>query len=164
MPTLPQACHTLLMTAGLAASVAGVVHAQEAAPLTDPSDAYAWLEGVENPKALDWVRSENAKTEAELAATPEFKKLEGEIRAILDSDAKIPGVEKIGDYYYNFWKDAKHERGLWRRTTLDEYRKARPQWETVIDLDALNEAEKIPDGKKWVWHAPIASSPSTSAA
>lgn len=152
MPTLPQACHTLLMTVGLAALVAGVAHAQEAAPLTDPSDAYAWLEGIENPKALDWVRSENAKTEAELAATPEFKKLEGEIRAILDSDAKIPGVEKIGDYYYNFWKDAKHERGLWRRTTLAEYRKPRPQWETVIDLDALNEAEKIPDGKKWVWH------------
>jgi len=152
MPSLSQACHTLLMTAGLAATVSGAAHAQEAAPVTDPSDSYAWLEGVEDAKALQWVRGENAKTQAELATTPEFKKLEGEILAILDSDAKIPGVEKIGDYYYNFWKDAKHERGLWRRTTLDEYRKPRPQWETVIDLDALNRAENIADGKKWVWH------------
>ncbi len=147
MSKLVQASLTLCMTAGLAVSAAPV-QAQEASAVTDPSDTYAWLEGVEDAKALEWVRGENAKTEAELAATPEFKKLEGEIRAILDSDAKIPGVEKIGDYYYNFWKDAQHERGVWRRTTLEEYRKPKPKWETVIDVDALNAAE----GAKWVWH------------
>lgn len=145
MPILSS--RVLLLSAGLVASVAGIARAQETDKVTDPSDSYAWLEGVEDQKALQWVKAENAKTEAELAATPEFKKLEGEIRAILDSDAKIPGVEKIGDYYYNFWKDAKHERGLWRRTTLDEYRKPQPKWETVIDVDALNAAE----GTKWVW-------------
>ncbi|KAG1386643.1 hypothetical protein G6F60_014410 [Rhizopus arrhizus] len=74
--------------------------------------------------------------------------METSIREVLDSDAKIPGVQKIGDYYYNFWKDQQHERGLWRRTTLAEYRKASPQWETVLDLDALNKAE----GENWVWH------------
>lgn len=74
--------------------------------------------------------------------------LEAQIRAILDSDLKIPGVEKIGGYYYNFWKDKQHERGVWRRTTLDEYRKPEPKWETVLDLDALNKAENA----KWVWH------------
>lgn len=150
MPILSS--RTLLLSAGLVASVAGIARAQETDKVTDPSDSYAWLEGVEDQKALQWVKAENAKTEAELAATPEFKKLEGEIRAILDSDAKIPGVEKIGDYYYNFWKDAKHERGLWRRTTLDEYRKPQPKWETVIDLDALNVAEKRTNEDKWVWH------------
>lgn len=150
MPT--SSSRTLLLCAGLVASVVGIAHAQETDKVTDPSDSYAWLEGVEDQKALQWVRAENAKTEAELAAAPEFKKLEGEIRAILDSDAKIPGVEKIGDHYYNFWKDAKHERGLWRRTTLEEYRKPQPKWETVIDLDALNVAEKRTNEDKWVWH------------
>ncbi len=125
---------------------AGAADAQQAE--SQQADAYQWLEGVEDAKALEWVKAENAKTEAELTTTPEFKKLEGDIRAILDSDAKIPGVEKIGDYYYNFWKDKQHERGLWRRTTLEEYRKPNPQWETVIDLDALNKAENA----KWVWH------------
>ena len=104
--------------------------------------------GIEGQKQLDSVKGVNAKSEAEIAATSAFKQLESDIRAILDSDAKIPGVQKIGDYYYNFWKDKQHERGVWRRTTLAEYRKAQPQWETVLDLDALNKAE----GKNWVWH------------
>ncbi len=139
MPKLAQAC----LMAGLA--VAGATaHAQEDA-MPDP---YAWLEDVEGTKQLEWVKAQNARAEAEIAATPEFKRLEADIRAILDSDAKIPGVQKIGEYYYNFWKDKQHERGLWRRTTLDEYRKPQPQWETVLDLDALNKAE----GKNWVWH------------
>ena len=143
MPRLTHAC----LAAGLAVAgaLSAPVHAKEADVSNDP---YAWLEEVEGQKQLDWVRGVNAKAEAEIAATPAFKQLESDIRAILDSDAKIPGVQKIGDYYYNFWKDKQHERGVWRRTTLAEYRKAQPQWETVLDLDALNKAE----GKNWVWH------------
>lgn len=141
MSKLVHAC----LAAGLAAAaVSG--HAQE--QNTVANDPYAWLEEVEGQKQLDWVRAQNAKAEAEIASTPEFKQLEASILAILDSDAKIPGVQKIGAYYYNFWKDKQHERGLWRRTTLEEYRKPQPQWETVLDLDALNKAE----GKNWVWH------------
>ncbi|MGN6224972.1 prolyl oligopeptidase family serine peptidase [Pseudoxanthomonas sp.] len=141
MSKLVHAC----LAAGLAAaSVSG--HAQE--QKTVANDPYAWLEDVEGQKQLDWVRAQNAKAEAEIASTPAFKELEASILAILDSDAKIPGVQKIGPYYYNFWKDKQHERGLWRRTTLEEYRKPQPQWETVLDLDALNKAE----GKNWVWH------------
>lgn len=115
---------------------------------TAASDPYLWLEDVTGAKPLAWVERQNARTDAELASGDDFKALQGEIRAILDSDAKIPDVEKIGDYYYNFWKDARHVRGIWRRTTLDEYRKPEPQWETIIDLDALGKAEN----EKWVWH------------
>lgn len=145
MPNLSQTCQSLLITAGLAVSASGA-----AAPAKEPavSDSYAWLEDVEGQRPLQWVKEHNAKTEAELAATPEFKTLEAQILAILDSDAKIPGVEKIGPYYYNLWKDKQHQRGLWRRTTLEEYRKDKPAWETVLDLDALNKQE----GKNWVWH------------
>jgi prolyl oligopeptidase len=131
-------------SAGLAAGAMGAAHAQEPAV----NDAYQWLEEVTGDRPMAWVKAENAKTEAELADSPQFKRLESDIRAILDSDAKIPGVQKIGDFYYNFWKDRQHERGIWRRTTLDEYRKDKPDWETVIDVDALNEAE----GENWVWH------------
>lgn len=139
MSQLSNAC--LIASLAIAASAA----AQTAPPTDDP---YAWLEDVQGARSLEWVHARNARTEADVAGTPKFKALEAQIRAILDSDAKIPGVEKIGDYYYNFWKDAAHPRGLWRRTTLDEYRKPEPQWETVLDLDALNTAE----GKQWVWH------------
>ncbi len=141
MPPFSHAIHVL----GIAASLGAVGAAQAQTPADDP---YQWLEAVEDKRALDWVRQQNAKAEAELASQPEFKQLEADIRAILDSDAKIPGVTKIGAHYYNFWKDARHERGLWRRTTLEEYRKPDPQWETIIDLDALNKAEN----ENWVWH------------
>ncbi|TWT18222.1 S9 family peptidase [Luteimonas marina] len=123
----------------------GPAHANEEVAVTDPNQ---WLEGVEDPKALEWVKAQNAKAEAELASTPEFKRLEADLLAIYDSDDKIPGVYKQGEWYYNFWRDKQNPRGLWRRTTLDEYRKPKPQWDVLIDLDALNKAE----GENWVWH------------
>ena len=140
-----------LAAVGGAASVANAQAADGPPAKQEPAvanDPYQWLEDVKGDKAIAWVREQNAKSEAELAATPQFRKLETDIRAILDSTAKIPGVEKIGPYYYNFWKDKDHERGLWRRTTLEEYRKPDPKWETILDLDALNRAEK----ENWVWH------------
>ncbi len=140
MSRLTSAC----LAAGLiSASLSGAVMAAD-----EGKDTYAWLEDVTGDKPLAWVKEQNAKAEARLAQSPQFKEMEAGIRAVLDSDAKIPGVEKIGDYYYNFWKDKQHERGVWRRTTLVEYRKAEPLWETVLDLDALNKAE----GENWVWH------------
>ena len=139
MSRLAQAC----LVAGLIA--AGAAHAQESSVSDDP---YQWLEDVTGERQLAWVRARNARTDAALASTPEFKAMEAGIREVLDSDARIPGVQKIGDYYYNFWKDRNHERGIWRRTTLEEYRKPDPAWETLLDLDALNKAE----GENWVWH------------
>ena len=142
-------CATTLIAAGsLADARAAAPAAKPMTQTTAPEDPYLWLEAVEDAKALDWVRERNAKSEAEIASTPEFQKLEGDLRAILDSDARIPAVQKIGTYYYNFWRDKAQPRGVWRRTTLAEYRKSDPQWETVIDLDALNAAEK----ENWVWH------------
>ncbi|WP_313495413.1 prolyl oligopeptidase family serine peptidase [Stenotrophomonas sp.] len=140
MSRLTSAC---LVAGLLSTSLAGAAVAAE-----DTQDKYAWLEDVTGDKQLGWVKEQNAKSEGRLAVTPQFKAMEAGIREVLDSDAKIPGVEKIGDYYYNFWKDKQHERGVWRRTTLVEYRKAEPLWETVLDLDALNKAE----GENWVWH------------
>ncbi|HEU5048996.1 MAG TPA: prolyl oligopeptidase family serine peptidase [Gemmatimonadales bacterium] len=115
---------------------------------TDVNDPYLWLEDVTGDTALAWVRAQNELTEAHLARTPTFGQLESRIRSILDSDARIPNVQKLGKFYYNFWQDAEHERGIWRRTTLAEYRKSEPAWETVIDLDALGREE----GENWVWH------------
>ncbi len=68
-------------------------------------------------------------------------------RAILDSADKIPLVTRRGDWFYNLWRDAEHPRGLWRRTTLASFCTAAPDWQTVIDLDALASAE----GENWVW-------------
>lgn len=110
-------------------------------------DPYLWLEAVDDAKALDWVRARNAVATQELEASPDFKPIHDRLLTILDSEARIPYVTKIGDRYYNFWRDAKQVRGIWRRTTLEEYAKAEPVWETVLDLDALAVAEH----ENWVW-------------
>jgi prolyl oligopeptidase len=115
----------------------------------DPTvDPYLWLEEVTGERPLAWARARNAQSTKALAETEAFRALDARLLAILDSDARIPFVQKLGSWYYNFWKDAKNPRGLWRRTSLREYRNERPQWEVVIDVDALAVAEK----ENWVWH------------
>lgn len=110
-------------------------------------DPYAWLEDVDGAKALDWVRAQDAVAKGELEARPQFGPLHDRLLSIFNSNERIPYVEKQGAYYYNFWQDAQHVRGLWRRTTPEEYRKKDPAWETVLDLDALSASDK----ENWVW-------------
>jgi prolyl oligopeptidase len=142
----------LLTSAGLLLVLMADVRAQQgkAAPPAAPAslvDPYLWLEDVTGEKALAWVKARNADSMAEIASVPAFPALKADLLAILDSSARIPYVSKRGPYFYNFWRDAKNPKGLWRRTTLDEYRKAAPTWDVVIDLDALAAAEK----ENWVW-------------
>jgi prolyl oligopeptidase len=118
-------------------------------------DPFAWLEDVTGDKPLAWVKEQNAKSTKVLEARPEYKPIYEKTLEILDSKDKIPTPELLGDTVYNFWKDDMHERGLWRRTTLESYREASPRWETVLDLDALAKAE----GKSWVWHEAICLPP-----
>ena len=113
----------------------------------DAADPYRWLEEVQGERALAWVRERNQATRGVLETQPRFAAMRDGFRAILDSRDKIPYVTRRGDALSNFWRDAEHPRGLWRRSTLAEYRKAAPTWETVIDLDAL----ALIEGENWVW-------------
>ncbi|MBP6597186.1 MAG: S9 family peptidase, partial [Arenimonas sp.] len=130
-----------LAAGALSASLAAAAQA----PVTD--DPNLWLEDVEGAKPLDWVRAQNALAEKTLAGDPGFEALRSDLLAILDSDARIPYVNKMGDFYYNFWRDKTNPQGVWRRTTLAEFRKDAPAWEVLLDIDALGKAE----GVNWVW-------------
>ncbi|HWC81637.1 MAG TPA: prolyl oligopeptidase family serine peptidase [Pseudonocardiaceae bacterium] len=110
-------------------------------------DPYRWLEEVTGDQAMDWVRARNAESVAELAAGSRFDSLRAEIREVLDSTDRIPYVRRRGEYLYNFWQDADAPRGLWRRTTLERYRTEAPEWEVLLDIDALGAAED----ENWVW-------------
>ncbi|MGH8517289.1 MAG: prolyl oligopeptidase family serine peptidase [Panacagrimonas sp.] len=110
-------------------------------------DPYLWLEEIEGQKALDWVRAQNAVSQKELEAAPRFQASFDRLLAIYDSDARIPEVELRDGWLYNFWRDARHARGVWRRTTQEQFRRASPAWETILDLDALAASEK----ENWVW-------------
>jgi prolyl oligopeptidase len=116
-------------------------------PSPTPEDPYLWLEDVTGEKALQWVRAQNAISTNQLESITGFQGLQNRLLDILNSRERIPQVAKHGAFYYNFWRDDKNTRGLWRRTTLEEYKKAAPAWETVLDLDQLATAEK----ENWVW-------------
>jgi prolyl oligopeptidase len=110
-------------------------------------DPYLWLEDVTGERALTWVREQNAISTKELEASPIFEPIRARLLAIMDSKEKIPYVAKHGEFYYNFWRDQKNVRGLWRRTTLEEFKKPEPAWEDVLDIDKLAAVEK----ENWVW-------------
>ena len=116
-------------------------------PVSQAQDPYLWLEDVQGERALAWVRQRNAESEGELQARPGFQQLRSSLREVLDSKEQIPYVSRRGEWLYNLWRDASNPRGLWRRTTLAEFRKPNPAWETLIDIDALGKAE----GENWVW-------------
>ncbi len=114
-----------------------------AAPDDDP---YLWLEDIEGPRALAWVEAQNERTLSAFA-TAQFAADRDVLAAILDRPDKIPFIARRGAYFYNFWTDAQHPRGLWRRTTPASFRLDQPQWEILIDVDALAAAEK----EDWIW-------------
>ena len=113
----------------------------------DADDPFIWLEDVLGDKALAWVRERNAESQKILQARPEYAPTRARLLEVLNSRERIPYLTRHGDAFYNLWQDEKNKRGLWRRTTLAEYRKAQPAWETVLDLDALAAQEK----ENWVW-------------
>lgn len=110
-------------------------------------DPYIWLEDIESADSMDWVKAQNKKTTPLLEAVPGFGQTRDDLLAIGDSKDRIPDIRRIGDKVYNFWQDADHVRGIWRRTTLESYRAETTEWETVLDLDKLEKDT----GEKWVW-------------
>lgn len=119
-------------------------------PATAPEtadDPFGWLEDVQGERALSWVRERNAQSERLLAALPQYEPIRRQVLEVLNAKDRIPAISRRGGFFYNLWQDERNKRGVWRRTTLAEYRKPQPVWETVLDVDALGAAE----GENWVW-------------
>ncbi|MRW86446.1 prolyl oligopeptidase family serine peptidase [Pseudoduganella sp. FT26W] len=125
----------------LALALLGGARAQE-------NDPYLWLEDVHGDKPMEWVGAQNAAAMKTLQAAPEYLDIRNSVRTMLNSSARLPDVAMHGGFLYNFWIDAQHQRGVWRRTTMAQYRLPEPAWETMIDLDQLAAEEN----EKWVWH------------
>ena len=114
---------------------------------TDSADPNIWLEDLQGPRALEWARNENQRTLAALRADPRFAHMQERALDAMQANDRIPYVSMQRDGLYNFWQDQQHVRGVLRRTTLASYRTAQPQWETVLDIDALSQTEHA----NWVY-------------
>ena len=110
-------------------------------------DPYIWLEDVSSPRSMEWVESHNAETVKRLEADPRYATLYNEALEIAGAKDRIPSPSFVHGEVFNFWQDADHLRGIWRKTSLADYRTAQPTWATVLDIDAINAAE----GKSFVF-------------
>lgn len=135
--------HGLLLTVILASLPCSL----QAAPEATVSDPFQWLEQVQDARALDWARKENRRSLEILENTAEFQDMHREAREILNSTARIPLGTILGKHAHNFWQDKDHVRGLWRRASLDSYLRGEPEWEVLLDVDALSREE----GENWVF-------------
>ncbi len=124
----------------LLATCAWPAHAQQ-------PDPYLWLEQVDSARSLAWVNAENERTLKPLLTNPHYQPFLDQALALAQANDRIPTPEFLGGQVYNIWQDATHVQGIWRRTSVDDYRAAAPHWQTVIDVDALGHAEH----HTWVW-------------
>ncbi|TLU73179.1 prolyl oligopeptidase family serine peptidase [Lichenicoccus roseus] len=115
--------------------------------LADPDrDPWLWLEEVEGERATGWADAQTAATLARFGGA-RYDADRETLRLLLDRPDNLPVPTRRGGLLFNFWRDGAHPRGLWRRTTLASYRSAAPEWEILLDIDALATDE----GEDWIW-------------
>jgi prolyl oligopeptidase len=150
VPFLLTALLALAFTTACGAPSASPDSAAEPGPVAvagADDDPYIWLEEVDGEEALAWVAEQNAASLPGLEGDPRFVELEAEALALMEASDRIPYGSYFGGYVHNFWRDENHVRGIWRRTTLDSYATDDPGWETILDIDALADAES----ENWVY-------------
>jgi len=138
----------MLKGGALAAALIGYATAQDLSGLTPNSpDPWLWLADIHGEKALSWVKQQNERTLATLTSDPQYRADYDAILKVLNANDRIPEPQIEQGVVYNFWQDADHVRGLWRRTNSGDFARPSPHWDVLLDIDALDKTE----GKNWVW-------------
>ncbi|MEJ1962891.1 MAG: hypothetical protein WDO56_15630 [Gammaproteobacteria bacterium] len=113
----------------------------------DSTDPFLWLEDIEDDRALTWVRAQNERSLKQLTSDPRYERFNKAALAILEDKSRIPLGSLRDGWVYNFWQDDVNVRGLWRRASRASYETQSPEWQTLLDLDALAKKEE----RNWVW-------------
>ena len=112
-----------------------------------PELDYLWLEEIESKASLDWVRKLNSVSLARLEGDRRYEPLRQAALDYYTADDRIPYVTHVQGQAHNFWQDREHVKGIWRQTTLESYTSDDPDWETLLDIDALARLEE----EDWVY-------------
>jgi prolyl oligopeptidase len=138
-----------ILAAALVFAAASPIMAASTAPSATPgsTDPFAWLEDIHGARALAWVARQNARTAAVLETDPRYAEFHRQALDLLTAADRIPEPDFLGEDIENFWQDATHVKGVWRRATPASYATRAPVWETLLDLDALSKAE----GRNWIF-------------
>lgn len=113
----------------------------------ETEDPYMWLEDVLGERALAWVESQNQVSANRLEGDKRFAQIKGAALEVYAATDRIAYAGQVGDRVRNFWQDKEHVRGILRTASLESYLAGEPEWETLLDIDALSEQE----GENWVY-------------
>ena len=112
------------------------------------NDPYQWLEDIHGDKAHGLEsRSRTSKRSSVLKADPDYQKDYDSVLKVMDATDRIPYGSLNHEFVFNFWQDAAHPKGVWRRTTIADYANPNPTWETLLDVDKLATDEH----ENWIW-------------
>jgi prolyl oligopeptidase len=130
----------------------GLARAED--PNAGDDDPFLWLSDIHGERAVAWAKEQTDKSDALLKSLPFYQTAYDEILRSLDVTDRIPQVRLDHGEVYNFWQDREHVHGLWRKTGLADYEGKQPHWQTLLDVDALDAAEKTP----FVWQGALCNS------
>src|SRR5579871_2480108 len=137
---------SLLSAAAMAAGAVGET-ARPAAGGAAAADPYLYLAQIRSARALDWVRKQNARTAQALERDPRYERIRLQLLSVLDAQDRIPTGSVEQQWMFNFWQGSAHPRGVWRRTSIQDYAAPAPRWQTLLDLDELDQRMH----RDWVW-------------
>jgi prolyl oligopeptidase len=138
----------VVLTAMLVLGSGARMLAQQGPSDSTDTDKYVWLEDVSSDRAMNWVKDENERTAKVLENDPHFAAYHEEALKLSQAPDRLPYPDLRGGDVYNFWRDAEHVNGIFRKTSLSDYLTTQPKWQTVIDYDALGKQDSV----KWVSH------------
>lgn len=110
-------------------------------------DKYQWLEEVDGAKSMEFVNTQNKASSVFLSQQKDYQSIYDKSLEISNSTERIVYPSIQGKHVYNFWKDKDHERGIWHRALLSNYLTGKPDWEILLDIDALSKKDNV----KWVY-------------
>ncbi|MDE2050391.1 MAG: S9 family peptidase [Gammaproteobacteria bacterium] len=134
----------ILAAIAAAALVSPIARAAEAAGDDNP---YLWLAQIHGKKALAWVEARNGRSDLALKTDPAYARDRSQILAVLNANTRIPEGTLDHGWVLNFWQGVDHVRGIWRRTTIADYARKAPHWQTLLDVDRLDRQLH----EDWVW-------------
>ena len=124
-----------------------VGQARGAAAVVDPNP-YLWLAQIHGKKALTWVEAQNGRSDLALEGDATYARDRSQMMDVLNANTRIPDGTLDHGWVLNFWQGADHVRGIWRRTTIADYARKAPRWQTLLDVDQLDTQLH----QSWVWH------------
>lgn len=126
--------------------------------IADGIDPFIELEALEDPRVDVWVSAQNTRATEAFGKAQDTDKLTQRLAKAYTSQERIVSCSRYGDWGYNTWQDEQNPLGIVRRTPWTAWLAGKPEWQIILDVDALdlnnaatNESEEG-EAIRWALH------------